>query len=47
MRTAAIFAAAIAFVAPVLAQSDAASIVSSLPSCGVSDIFPLRHTPAY
>ncbi|CAD0094292.1 unnamed protein product, partial [Aureobasidium mustum] len=34
MRTAAIFAAAIAFVAPVLAQSDAASVLSSLPTCG-------------
>jgi hypothetical protein len=47
MKIAAIFAATIAFVAPVLAQSDAASIVSSLPSCGVSDIFPLRHTSTY
>ncbi|CAD0114525.1 unnamed protein product [Aureobasidium uvarum] len=34
MRTVAIFAAAIAFVAPVLAQSNAASVLSSLPSCG-------------
>lgn len=41
MRTAAIFAAAIAFVAPVLAQSDAASVLSSLPSCGVCDVSSL------
>jgi hypothetical protein len=47
MRTAAIFAAAIAFVAPVLAQGNAAAIVASLPTCGVSDCFPLPHTSLY
>jgi hypothetical protein len=47
MRTAAIFAAAIAFVAPVLAQGNAAAIVASLPTCGVSDSFPLPHTSTY
>ncbi|CAD0085748.1 unnamed protein product [Aureobasidium vineae] len=43
MRTVAIFAAAIAFVAPVLAQSDAASVLSSLPSCGVCSIVTLHQ----